>query len=350
MKKVFYSNDDNVYRINLEPEWIALGDKFGAVDSENGSAAVEIAVFSPDKNFIASGSRLGKSLNVWNTKGELVFEKDCNGYVSAMDFSPDGEFLVVAGKFNQLLVFETSNWNLIHEIDLISQIECVDFSNNGDLLALGRFDGYVSFIETRNFSFTDSLLHGNNGEIAKIKETRGDVNSLDFSDDGQYLITGGFDGNIKIWFLPEMKLIKSIKAHDNSIKSVRINKKGNCIASASAGVEYTSDNSIKLWDFNTGELLHKLEFQMGMEAVEFSPEGHYLVGGGQEGKTDSLGVECKGHIYFYNIPDNLLTEPVKQIHKEPVFRTEFLSFDKNGDELLSSHEDGTVRLWKIHCN
>lgn len=347
LKKNGHEITESVNRITLTLDWYALADAEGKLNNEMGEAAAEIAVFSNDGSLVASGSRLSYDVKVWNLYNKEIFTYKCDSSLEVVSFSPNDEYLLAGGEFNQLLIWKVDDWKLSKEIQLSSGIESLRFSNDGEILAIGRYDGIVELYHTSDFSFIDSLKHGT-AERKKGIDFRDDVNSIDFSADDNYLLSGGFDGHLKIWFLPELKLIKDIHAHDGSIKSVRINKNGNCIATASTAEDYIGDNSIKLWDFKSGDLLHKLSFPMGMESVEFSPNGNYLIGGGRESRTDNENAEPKGHIYFYSIPENLLALPIRQIHKEQVFNVEHLCFNEDGSKLLSSHQDGTVRLWNLN--
>lgn len=343
------NNSEDFSRISLELDWYALADNQGKLDNEMGKAAAEVAEFSNDGKLIASGSKLGYNVKVWDLKGNLVFDYKCDSSLKVVSFFPDDKYLLAGGKFNQLFIWEVDEWKKYKTIEFPAGIESLRFSHDGEILAIGRYDGIINFMKTSDLTFVDSVQH-RTGDVVNDPDFRADVNSLDFSPDDKYLLAGGFDGRLKIWYLPEMKLIKNIQAHDNSIKSVRINKKGDCIATASSGEDYKGDNTIKLWDFKSCQLLHKLSFPMGMETVDFSPMGNYLIGGGRESRYDDGNKEPKGHIYFYSIPNDILTEPIRQIHNEQVFNLEYLSFNTEGTKLLSSHQDGTVRLWDIIFN
>ncbi len=342
--------------VELEAVWVGLGDRNGEIDKERGMACVETAEFSNNNEYIVSGSALGSEVIVWNTKtGKKVFEHVYDNQVEVTAFSPDDKYFLAGGGFKKLVIWKTSDWKLHKEINFLASIEGLRFSHDNKLLAVGDEAGMITLIDVSSWTVIKTAMHGYN-EITNIDSTllfQSDVNSIDFSPDDQYLVSGGIDGKIKIWFLPELKIIKTIDAHSSSVKSVRINPKGHCIASASValfpgGIESLSgDNSIKIWDFNTSDLIHTLKFPLGMEAVEFTPDGDYLMGGGREGKYNVEGESGEGNIYVYYIPDNIHTEPILQVHKEPVFRSEYLDISNDGKLLVSSHEDGTVRLWNV---
>ena len=337
--------------IDLEQQWIQLADSKGKINEYCDSAVVESVEFSPDEKYIATGSALGKELIVWDIeKFDILYRKQFEEKLEIVCFSPDNKYVLAGGEFNFLFIVEIGNWKNHKKIDFPSGIEGMSLSNNGKILALGREDGMIMLLDAVNFSIKDSLIHGFHGSISNNDSTgyRADVNSLDFSSDDEYLISGGLDGNIKIWHVSQRKLVKTIQAHQSSIKSVRINKNGNCIASASSGLFEEGDNSIKIWDFETGDLLHKLTSPYGMEAVEFNPNGEFLLGGALEVTNDTENPQLKGQIYIYCIPDDFLTEPIRLVRKVPVYLSEYFDFNASGTRLVSGHEDGSVRLWKVN--
>ncbi len=337
-------------KIDFELSWVELGDSEGEIDKKSDSAVVEAAEFSPDEKFIVSGSALGKEMIIWDAKkGDKIFEKKFSHKIETVCFSPDNKFILTGGEFNYLSVFETDSRTQFKRLDLPSGIEGLRYSRDGEQLALGREDGLVMLVDPDDFSIKDSLLHGFHGNSPDYSDSnyRADVNSLDFSPDNRYLVTGGLDGNIKIWYLPDKKLIKTIKAHNSSIKSLRINNKGNCIATASSGIPGEGDNSIKMWDFKSGDLLHELSSPYGIEAVEFTPTGEFLLGGALEVPGNIPEKTPVGFIYVYYIPDDFLSDPIRLVSKEPVILSEYFNFNPSGSRMVSGHEDGSLRVWNI---
>lgn len=336
--------------IVLEEKWGALADSKGEMNMQTDSAVVESAEFSPNEKYIATGSNLGKELIVWDAKtGDKLFEEKYPEKLEIVLFSPDGKLLLAGGEFQFLKIYTVGSWTEHKKVIIPSGIEGMAFSNDGEILALGREDGIIQLLDPELFEVSDSLIHGIHGvnNIGDDPHFRADVNSIDFSPDDRYLVSGGFDGDIKIWYLPKRRLIQTIRAHESSIKSVRINNKGNCIASASSGIPYEGDNSIKIWDFNSGNLLHQLTSPMGMEAVEFTPSGEFLLGGAREFHENRKDTSLQGYIYVYYIPTNFLNEPISLVKKEPVFLSEYFDFNIDGSQMVSGHQDGSVRVWDV---
>lgn len=70
--------------------------------------------------------------------------------------------------------------------------------------------------------------------------------------------------------LPELHVLRSFVAHDNPVTSVTHSPDGKLLVSTSA------DRTMKIWDGQTGELLHTLQFESDTWDAAFSPDGKIL--------------------------------------------------------------------------
>ena len=120
--------------------------------------------------------------------------------------------------------------------------------------------GHSNFVETMAFSPDGRfVLSGDSDNILKLwdiytgKEIRtfvghkGSVKSIAFSSNGNYAISGGKDNTIILWDILNGEKIKSFIGHTNYITSVLFSPDGKYIYSGS------EDNTFKLWDISTGK-------------------------------------------------------------------------------------------------
>lgn len=97
------------------------------------------------------------------------------------------------------------------------------------------------------------------------------IRCYDFSADGQFLITGGFDNNLILWNLNSGKQIRIFNGHTSRLRDVSFNRSGSQILSLSA------DDRVKIHQVETGELL----FDEGVEGQElyqvfYGPNEKYI--------------------------------------------------------------------------
>jgi WD40 repeat protein len=100
------------------------------------------------------------------------------------------------------------------------------------------------------------------------------VRSMDFSPDGQWLYTGGYDDHIGIWRAddPQPKPVKMIEAHKGWVRWVRVSPDGQLLASCG------NDNLVKVWSLPEAKLVQQFAgHQRYPYAVVFHPDGKRLV-------------------------------------------------------------------------
>ncbi|CAG2166267.1 unnamed protein product [Oppiella nova] len=100
-------------------------------------------------------------------------------------------------------------------------------------------------------------------DIKQQKMFKTDFNSdesfqkiVKFSVEANVLITAGSDGHIRLWSLPKLDQILSIKAHDNEVDDLDINGNGTQIVSVSR------DSKGFVWNTNDGSLKTELKYEL----------------------------------------------------------------------------------------
>ncbi len=156
-------------------------------------------IFSPDKRFLATRHSMSK-FAIWEiaTGGLLrtINTDYVEGDTDAGDpdpvlFSPDGKILAIAGTAN-ISLWQVSSGEKIHTINRYHQGwgSCLAFSPNGQILA---------FTESTQL-FTIKLWDIKTGsEICILQQTLNRITSLNFSGNGEVLVSSYGDGTIAVW-------------------------------------------------------------------------------------------------------------------------------------------------------
>jgi WD40 repeat protein len=121
------------------------------------------------------------------------------------------------------------------------------------------------------------------------------VHSAALHPNGKWLATGGADTTIKLWDIATGQLRYTLEGHKASVKCVAFSPDGQRLASGGSGENHRVmtfdgpppriDQTVKLWDVASGQLLRTLEgHNASVDEIAFSQDGQWLAAwGGGEG-------------------------------------------------------------------
>jgi WD40 repeat protein len=109
------------------------------------------------------------------------------------------------------------------------------------------------------------------------------VISVSLSADGRLVVSGSYDGTVKLWQTATGKCLHTFESEE-LITSVSLSANGRYVASAS------EDITIKIWDTDTGECLRILEGIPLIHSVSLSANGQFIFAG-----------DCHGSLHFWDI-------------------------------------------------
>ena len=154
------------------------------------------------------------------------------------------------------------------------------------------------------------------------------ITSVAYSPDGTKIISGSWDNTIKIWDANTGECLKTLEGHSNVVRSVAYSPDGRKIISGS------TDKTIKIWNANRGKYLQTLEGHSDrVYSVAYSPDGKRIISGSHD-KTvkiwDANTGEClktlAGHSYWvYSV-----------------------AYSPDGTKIISGSLDGTIKIWDVN--
>src|SRR5260221_7492705 len=156
----------------------------------------------------------------------------------------------------------------------------------------------------------------------------GDVNTVAFSTDGEYLLTGGNDDRVVMWDKTARKMVRQFQLiPDNGVRRAIFSPDGKYIMIVKQGiVGYTS---LFLLNSSTGEVLHNGNILDFISSVAFSPDGRYLLANGNS---------------LFDVHN--LNSPVRNFQEPDIAWGDDGVFSPNGNSVAQAGASG-VQLWDV---
>ncbi len=192
----------------------------------------------------------------------------------------------------------------------------LSFSHDGQFLVSGGKEGLV-----RVWSVADGL------EVRQFPVSAGGVNSVDFSPDGRLLLTGGKDTRLRLLDAESGKELRAFEGHMQRVWSSIFSPNGRRAISGSG------DGTVRLWDVFTGQTLHRIDgHRARVWSVALSSDGMQAVSGSDDSTVRLWDVESGRELRKFT---------------GHTYRVWSVAISFDGQFVLSGSDDTTVRLWPV---
>uniref|UniRef100_A0A672SJB8 POC1 centriolar protein homolog B n=1 Tax=Sinocyclocheilus grahami TaxID=75366 RepID=A0A672SJB8_SINGR len=273
-------------------------------------------------------------------------------------------------------------------------VSCADFSPNNKQLATGscdknlmiwnltpkarafRFVGHTDIITGVHFSpkwFLSGIIiqrpdrltvDAQKGESTVFKAHTANVRSVQFSNDGQRLVTASDDKSVKVWGVERKKFLYSLNRHTNWVHCARFSPDDRLVASCG------DDRTVRFWDTSSRQCINIftdyvgsatfVDFnssgtciassgtnlvlkhltciclavhRTGVNCFSFHPSGNYMISGSSDSTMKILDL-LEGRLIY-----------TLHGHKGPVLA---VAFSRDGDLFASGGADSQVLMWKTN--
>ncbi|KAI4482008.1 hypothetical protein M0804_009027 [Polistes exclamans] len=245
--------------------------------------------------------------------------------LTAAAYHKNSHILIVGFNNGTFFLYEMPDGNMIHSLEISQQsISTIAINPTGDWIALGCSNvGQLLVWEWQSETYAMKQQgHSNN------------INSLAYSPDGQYIVTGGEDGKVKLWNTISGFCSVTFKEHTSAVTGVLFSHNRKFIVSSSLDGTVRAYDLTRYRNFKTLTSTKPIQFS----CVTLDSSDEFVAAGGQD----------FFYIYLWSIKMGSLLE-ILGGHGGPVVS---LAFNPNlaSSELVSVSWDKTLKIWNTIRN
>jgi WD40 repeat protein len=207
--------------------------------------------------------------------------------VLAIALSPDSKVLATGSR--NIKLWDVPGGNPLRTIS--SGADLLSFSSDGQTLAA------TSMTDIKTFNVSTGA------ELKSWEGVAQGVDSLTFNPDGKTIASGNSDNTIRVWDSRSGAQLKVLKGYTDRIASLALSANGKVLASGSIGTIGRED-SIRIWDPSTGQLLHPLSAGYVTHSIELNHDGSRLVAAGGGSSRMTMWNVSQGQLKTFKFPQS----------------------------------------------
>jgi len=296
------------------------------------TVSISIVAFSPDGKRIVSISRAAKNvyseLRVWDASLGISLLESRTGAIFSMAFSPDGTQIAIAFGNSAIEVYDTLSGQIIY--GPLRPRDGDDGDNTDETISVlwspcskriftcSMFDRIFVW-DMESLTEITSFIHLHDSYLT----------ALAISHDGTYFATASeYQSVIRVWDLTSSReVLPALRGHKDTISLLAFSPDSNQLISGSW------DQTIRVWDVNSAKANFPSHDGNFHRTYAFSNDGKRVVSGSRGGI----------HVRDVSLDKEILHVDTRHLPQD--IRFVDLAFSSDGQQIVSSASDKTVRMW-----
>ncbi|RFU81325.1 meiotic recombination ski8 rec14 [Trichoderma arundinaceum] len=211
-----FGGEVKIWELNKETgDWSSGGEITGPSVKPGEVWAIAL---SEDGGYLASTTNDGR-INVWDVADQnkakiREYETGSAGSGSfgmCVDLSRDGKFTASGHQNGSVYVFNNDTGRILYSLSgLAKPVRAVAISPAGSRVAAAGDAGIIAIYDTK---------HGEH--VGNLTGHSSWITSLDWSDTGEYLLSGSMDGKVKVWSIERSACVATHSETDKALWAVR---------------------------------------------------------------------------------------------------------------------------------
>jgi WD40 repeat protein len=256
------TDDKNLWQIPAD-QWLTIRDGTLGIKALSFAELTAQMKVSPDAKWVvlSEDHEIGDSLAIlYNLKTKVKHFLPHRLKITGLAISPDSRFLATTNKDNSIV--------FIWDIETGEQVQTIPFDETAFTSAYSPKDPILAVGLTGK---TVLWNLASNSKIAVLAQA-GEITSLNFNAEGNWLATTSRDGGIIVWDMDKGDFTTPTYQFRQAgkITSIDFNSERQWLATAG------EDGYVHLWDLNSGQEVIRIPHGEMVSGLAFSPDGSLL--------------------------------------------------------------------------
>lgn len=197
-----------------------------------------------------------------NDKVEIYTQLGHSSFIGNLAVSSNGKYFITGSNDGKIKIWDSDSGRLLKTIS----------AHHADISSLAISSDCQYAISVCYTINEVKIWNALTGDL--IKTFYEAITSITLTPDDRYLISGSYDGTIKLRDVVTGKIIRTLSGHKKAVASITVTVDGRFIVSGS------DDNTVKLWDISTGKLIRTFSgHSAGITRVAITKDGRYALSG-----------------------------------------------------------------------